>query len=66
MIMVGLSYMDYVRDGKIQGRYMVFFKAYGPVYYHLWHSPLENNHVSQHVPKSLPFAFHLKRIEKKT
>ena len=32
--------MDYVRLGEIQGRYMVFFKAYGPVFYHVWHSPI--------------------------
>ena len=31
--------MDYVRHGEIQGRYLVFFKAHGPVFYHVWHSP---------------------------
>ena len=28
-------YMDYVRHGEIQGRYLVFFKAHGPVFYHV-------------------------------
>ena len=27
--------MDYVRRGEIQGRYLVFFKAQGPVFYHV-------------------------------
>ena len=31
--------MDYVRQGEIQVRYLVFFKAHGPVFYHVWHSP---------------------------
>ena len=31
--------MDHVRHGEIQGRYLVFFKAHGPVFYHVWHSP---------------------------
>ena len=31
--------MDYVRHSEIQGRYLVFFKAHGPVFYHVCHSP---------------------------
>ena len=31
--------MDFVRHGEIQGRYLFFFKAHGPVFYHVWHSP---------------------------
>ena len=34
------SRMDYVTHGEIQGRYLVFFKAHGPVFYHVWNSPL--------------------------
>ena len=31
------KYMDYVRHGEIQGRYLVFFKGHGPVFYHVVH-----------------------------
>ena len=35
--------MDYVRDGKIQGQWVIkkTEKRPGPVFYHVWHSPSE-------------------------
>ena len=42
-LVLHLLAMNYVRHGAIQGRYLVFFKAHGRVFYHVWHSPLALN-----------------------
>ena len=43
LLIILLNWMDYVRHGEIQGRYLVFFKAHGPVFYHVWHSPYSSH-----------------------